>query len=446
MASMQPRLLPYAERQAPRYTSYPTAPHFNADVDSNEMGRWLSELAQDTRLSLYLHVPYCQKLCWYCGCNTYAARRDEPILDYVDTVLKEIDLAGDRLRARHVTEIHWGGGTPNILNPEQFERIARRLALRFDLTGDIQHAIELDPRYVSAEKARAYARAGVNRASLGVQDLNDRVQQAIGRVQPLSVVQQAVSTLRGTGIEQLSMDLMYGLPHQTADDLCNSIQLAAAMRPNRIALFGYAHVPWFKKRQRLIPEASLPGATERFDQAETARIELQNLGYVAIGLDHFALPEDEFSVARDEGRLRRSFQGYVIQEADALIGFGPSAISTLPQGYAQNAAEPGAWGKAIESGVFATTRGHALSSADRIRRRLIEQIMCDFTGDLTPLGGASACASEIETLAPMLTDGMVYIDGDQLHLSEEARPFCRLAALAFDSYAALGAARHSRAV
>ena len=136
MASMQPRLLPYAERQAPRYTSYPTAPHFNADVDSNEMGRWLSELAQDTRLSLYLHVPYCQKLCWYCGCNTYAARRDEPILDYVDTVLKEIDLAGDRLRARHVTEIHWGGGTPNILNPEQFERIARRLALRFDLTGD----------------------------------------------------------------------------------------------------------------------------------------------------------------------------------------------------------------------------------------------------------------------------------------------------------------------
>ncbi|MBL8545947.1 MAG: oxygen-independent coproporphyrinogen III oxidase [Hyphomonadaceae bacterium] len=443
---MQPEHLHYAERQAPRYTSYPTAPHFNTGVDADTVARWLAELPATSRLSLYLHVPYCQSLCWYCGCNTYAARRDEPVLDYVDTVLKEIELAASKLTARQVVEIHWGGGTPNILSEQQFETITQRLARRFDIAANAQHAIELDPRFITRDKADAYVRAGVNRASLGVQDLNARVQQAIGRVQPLEIVEAAVATLRAAGLNQISMDLMYGLPHQTTDDLSNTIRLAAAMAPNRIALFGYAHVPWFKKRQRLIPEAALPGASERFDQAEAARIELQRLGYVAIGLDHFALPEDEFALARDQGRLRRSFQGYVVQDADALVGFGPSAISTLPQGYAQNAPEPGAWGQMIAQGQLAIVRGHKLDDADRIRRRLIEQIMCDFSADLAPLGGAEACASELETLAPMFADGMVQLEGDRILLSEKARPFCRLTAMAFDAYAASGAARHSRAV
>lgn len=443
---MDPRLLAYAERAAPRYTSYPTAPHFSPGIGGAQLRQWLGELDEHAALSLYLHVPYCRQLCWYCGCNTYAARRDEPVLDFIETVLKEIDLVSDALRARDVVEIHWGGGTPNILSPEQFSRIAERLAIRFDTAPLRHHAIELDPRYVDPAKAEAYVLANVGRVSLGVQDLNPRVQQAIGRVQPLETVQRAVDTLREAGVSGINIDLMYGLPHQSTDDLRNSIRLAAAMRPDRFALFGYAHVPWFKKRQRLIPEDALPGTAERHDQAEAARAELVALGYVAIGLDHFALPSDDLAVAAQDGRLRRSFQGYVIEEADAIIGLGPSAISTLAQGYAQNASEPGAWGRAIADGALAAARGHKLSEEDRKRRRLIEQIMCDFEADLSPLGGARALSRELEALSPMLADGMVSLDGDRLTLSPEAQPFCRLVGMAFDAYAQQGAARHSRAV
>ena len=443
---MHASLLAYAERQAPRYTSYPTAPHFNAGIGDALVRAWLAAIPVDGRLSLYLHVPYCRQLCWYCGCNTYAARRDEPVLDFVDAVLEEINLVSGSLRARAVSEIHWGGGTPNILTPEQFTRIAEHLALRFNTGALALHAIELDPRYVDAAKARVYVQAGVNRVSLGVQDLNPSVQQAIGRVQPLEVVERAVETLRSAGIGRINMDLMYGLPHQTLEHLRDSVGFAAAMRPDRVALFGYAHVPWFKKRQRLIPEAALPGPAERFEQAEAARTEFEALGYVAIGLDHFALPGDELAIAAQEGRLRRSFQGYVVEQAAALIGFGPSAISTLPQGYAQNASEPGGWAQSVRDGKLAIARGHALSGDDRVRRRLIEQIMCNFEGDLGPLGGAEACANELAALAPMFADEMIELAHDRLILSAAARPFCRLVGLAFDLYAQRGMARHSRAV
>lgn len=443
---MDLRFLAYAERQAPRYTSYPSAPHFSAAIGDAEMRHWLAALDPQDALSLYIHVPYCRQLCWYCGCNTYAARRDEPVLDFVDVLLKEIDTVCGALRARGVREIHWGGGTPNILAAEQFTRIAARLSQRLDLGALGHHAIELDPRYVDRDKAHAYRAASVNRASLGVQDFTPRVQQAIGRVQPLEVVTETVGVLRDAGIAAINIDLMYGLPHQTADDVRNSIRLAAGLNPDRIALFGYAHVPWFKKRQRLIPEAALPGAAQRFDQAETARTELQTLGYVAIGLDHFALPTDDMARAAGDGRLRRSFQGYVIEDTSALIGLGPSAISTLPQGYAQNAAEPGAWARAVSEGKLAIVRGHTLTADDRARRRVIEQIMCDFKADLSLLGGAEACAPSLQTLAPMFADNMLRLDGDRLTLTADAQPFCRLVGMAFDAYAQRGAARHSRAV
>lgn len=443
---MDPRLRPYVERQAPRYTSYPTAPHFSGAVDDSVVGGWLAALAPSDVISLYIHVPYCRQLCWYCGCNTYAARRDEPVLDYVSSVLREIDLVRERLGRRRVVEIHWGGGTPNILDTSQFAQIVERLTEAFDTSTLAHHAIELDPRYVDTAKANAYAAAGVNRVSLGVQDLNDRVQQAMGRVQPLAVVQKTVDSLRAAGIADINFDLMYGLPHQGVAELERSIELSVAMRPNRIALFGYAHVPWFKKRQRLISEATLPDTGLRFEQAEAARTRLHEYGYVSVGLDHFALPDDELAHAAKAGELRRSFQGYVIAQAPALVGLGPSAISTLPQGYAQNHSEPGSWAASIASDRLPIARGHVLSNEDRMRRRLIETIMCDFEGDLAPLGGAHECTAELATLSPMIGDGLLPVESDRIVLNQTAYPICRVVAAAFDAYAARAQARHSKAV
>ena len=443
---MQPNWLNYAEQAAPRYTSYPTAPHFSPALGEAQVRDWLGALSGRDTLSAYIHVPYCRSLCWYCGCNTYAARKSEPIRDYVALLLQEIDLVAAASEASRMVEIQWGGGTPNILSPDQFGRVAERLFARFDASGVAHHAMEINPRYIDKAKAAAYAAGGVNRASVGVQDLNDHVQAAIGRVQSVDVVRRALDHLRQAGIAAINVDLMYGLPHQSVDDLLRTIEAVVSMQPDRIALFGYAHVPWFKKRQRLIPDAALPGAAERFAQAEAARAALEAAGYVAIGIDHYARESDELAMAATASALTRSFQGYVVERADALIGFGASAISTYPQGYAQNLAEPGAWGRAVAEGHLPIARGHALQGDDDVRRRLIMQIMCDFAGDLAPMGGAAACRAEIAALRPMIEDGFVAIDGDKILVSEAGRPFCRLVARAFDSYAGGAPARHSRAV
>ncbi len=440
---MNPRLLVYAGRQAPRYTSYPSAPHFTSAVNASTFGRWLGDLASNTKLSLYLHVPYCRQICWYCGCNTYAARRDEPLADFVETLLHEIDLVASATPARNIAAIHWGGGTPNMLSPERFERILKYLGCNFDLDALEEHAVEIDPRHLTHELARTYAGAGVTRASLGVQDLNEHVQRAIGRVQPLEIVRDAVDLLRSLGIAQISMDLMYGLPHQSVRDICTTAQQAASLSPQRIALFGYAHVPWFKARQRLINADALGGAALRFDQAESAREVLVAAGYVPVGLDHFARPDDSLTIAAQHGALKRNFQGYVADASDAIIGFGPSAISTLPQGYAQNISEIRGWRKAIAANRFACARGHALSDEDRRRGELIERIMCGFTVDLDRHGGWNAFTRERETLDVLADDGLVTIDGTRLAIPDHARPFCRIVAQAFDAYAG---ARHSTAV
>lgn len=375
------------------------------------------------------------------------SRRREPIEDFIATLSAEIDLVASELGGGRVTELHWGGGTPNILEPAAFARLFQALSARFDFSELAHHAIEIDPRCLDADTARAYKSAGVTRASLGVQDLNEHVQRAIGRIQPLELVQRAVTILRAHGVDDLSIDLMYGLPAQRLEDLASTVQQVVALAPARIALFGYAHVPWFKKRQRMIDETLLPTAAARFEQAAAARTALEAAGYSAIGLDHFALPEDELAIAATEQRLRRSFQGYVAEGPGAIVGLGPSAISTLPQGYAQNAAEPGAWARAIASGALATARGHALSEEDRIRRRLIEQIMCDFVADLGPLGGREGCASALETLAPMIALGLVRVVDDAIVLSAEARPLCRLVGMAFDAYARPeGRQRHAAAI
>jgi oxygen-independent coproporphyrinogen-3 oxidase len=440
-----------AERSVPRYTSYPTAPHFTPAVDAKVARHWLAELDPTASLSLYLHVPYCTTMCAYCGCNTKATRKQEPLDAYTETLEQEIELVASLSTARRVTHIHWGGGTPSLLGPERFLRLVARLRERFDLSGLVEHAMELDPRTVDGPLARALAEGGVNRASLGVQDLNDHVQKAIGRVQPLSVVERCVRHLRLAGIEAINVDLMYGLPHQTVADVRLSCELAAALRPSRFAIFGYAHVPWMKTHQRMIDQSALPGAAERMRQADAARESLVSLGFQAIGLDHFARSDDPMSVAARAGTLRRNFQGYTTDDATALVGLGASSIGRLPRGYVQNAADVGGWRRAIEEGRLPTKRGVAFSVDDHVRAGVIERLMCDFEVDFGRLateayGHVEALDDAIPELRQLEQDGVVALEGRVLRLTEEGRPFMRLAAAAFDAYLKHGAARHSVAV
>ena len=440
-----------AERSVPRYTSYPTAPHFNAAVDADVAAHWLAELAPEASLSLYLHIPYCRSICTYCGCHTKAARRDDPVEAYTQTLLAEIDVLARGTMARRVTHIHWGGGTPSLLGPERLIALVERIDDRFDLSAMVEHAIELDPRTVDAPLARALARCGVNRASLGVQDLNLHVQEAIGRVQPFEIVRDRVEMLRAEGIDAINLDLMYGLPKQTVADVERTADLAASLSPARLAIFGYAHVPWFKTHQRLIDAATLPGAGERLEQADAATRVLLAEGYEVIGLDHFARPDDPMAVAARTGTLRRNFQGYTTDVADALLGLGASSIGRLPRGYVQNAPDVGNWRRAVEAGRLSVVKGVAFSVEDHIRGSVIERLMCDFAVDFgsaaeSAYGHAEALDDAIPDLHALERDGVVEMDGRTVRLTPKGRPFMRLAAAAFDSYLRQGAARHSVAV
>jgi oxygen-independent coproporphyrinogen-3 oxidase len=434
-----------AERNVPRYTSYPTAPHFSAAVTPAIYGEWLEALPADETLSLYIHVPFCTELCHYCGCNTRATRKREPVETYVERLLDEIALLG-MLRGRKLTHLHWGGGTPSILGPQWLETVAARLASQFDLSDLKEHAIELDPRRIDRALVRSLKEIGITRASLGVQDVSPHVQRLIGRIQPFELVEQAAMWLREAGIRDLNVDLMYGLPGQGAAEVARSAELAAGLGAQRMALFGYAHVPWFKTHQRLMPEDALPGLSARLQQAEVAAETLAGLGYQVVGLDHFALPDDELAIAAREKRLRRNFQGYTTDEADALIGLGASAIGKLPQGFAQNAPDLRGYSRGVSAGQFPIVKGLTLSDEDRLRGSMIERLMCDLALDLDVYGGADRFAGELNELVALADEGLLSINGSRITITESGRPFIRIAAAAFDTYLAAGQKRHSMAV
>jgi oxygen-independent coproporphyrinogen III oxidase len=439
-------------RPVPRYTSYPTAPHFTSAVDSATYASWLAALPGDATLSLYLHVPFCAQLCFYCGCHTKATLRHDPIEAYAQRLINEIALVARYCDRRKIVHVHWGGGTPSILGAEWLARITDELTRRFDMAAIREHAIELDPRHLTPDLASTLRDIGINRASLGVQEFSTQVQTAIGRVQPFHLVEDAVATLREFGIERINIDLMYGLPKQQVRDVKRTVMLADLLQPQRIAVFGYAHVPWFKPQQRLIDEDDLPLAQERLRQADSAHNTLLLLGYQPIGLDHYARPDDEIALAARTGRMRRNFQGYSTDEADVLIGLGASAIGRLPGGYVQNAPDVSGYSRAVASGQFATARGIEMSQDDRVRGHVIERLMCDLAVDLAPgaqtsgLGADGCFIEEIESLKPLADEGLLVIDGHWLRLTEKGRPFVRLVAAAFDAHLPRGQARHSTAV
>jgi oxygen-independent coproporphyrinogen-3 oxidase len=452
MNAMPPDLLQFSERRIPRYTSYPTAVQFVGEVDGSTYAEWLAALPADLPVSVYLHVPFCAKLCLYCGCHTTVVRKYTPVAAYTDLLEREIALVGRHLGGRHrVVHVHWGGGTPTMLLPRDFTRLMDALRRTFSVARDCDIAIEIDPRTLTSDAVFALRDGGVTRASLGVQDFDPRVQEAVGRVQSFEQTARAVDWLRKAGIATINLDLMYGLPYQTVETVDATVRRSLALDADRIALFGYAHVPWMKRHQSLLPEEALPGTLERLAQSRAAAAVLKQAGFQLIGLDHFARPGDLLARRQREKRLHRNFQGYTDDEAAVLIGIGTSAIGLMPQGYVQNASGTVAYRDAVKGGRLATVRGRALTEDDRLRRDIIEQLMCNLEVDLAETAAAwnrslDEFATELSQIDALATRGLVHRSDGTITVAEDARPFVRTICAVFDAYLSDQETRHSRAI
>ena len=441
------------DMRVPRYTSYPTAPHFHAGVDEGVYRDWLASLDPATPLSLYFHIPFCNSMCWFCGCHTKITRRHEPVREYLDVMLREIDLVANALPSRmKASHMHWGGGSPTMLNGDDWTIVVEKLGSRFDVDESSEIAVEMDPRDTTIDYVESLARAGVNRVSIGVQDFHPEVQEAINRIQPFNVTKRVVDWLRKNGIEQINMDLIHGLPHQTTDRVLDMVDKAASLKPARVALFGYAHVPWMKPHQKMIDESVLPDTEARCEQFHEASNRLIAHGYVRIGFDHFAKTSDDIAVARAKGRLHRNFQGYTTDNSPAMLGFGASAIGVAPGGHVQNASPLKAYGTAVREGRLPTARGVVFSDEDKLRSDVIMTLMCDMAVDV-----GAACrrrgvdpdhlAAALDDLQPLVEDRILTLEGDgKIAMTEAGKPFVRLAAAAFDQYLERGEAKHSKAI
>jgi len=445
---MSPELVKRYAGPVPRYTSYPTAPHFSDEVGETQYAAWLAALPHSARLSLYLHIPFCSALCWYCGCSTKAVNRYEPVASYLASLRSEIASVAARLPPGHgAGHVHWGGGSPNILEPDDILALAEATRASFNVAQGAEFAVEIDPRGLDRERIAAFARAGVTRVSIGVQDFDETVQAAINRRQSFATTQAAVAGLREHGIGAINIDLVYGLPHQTRDSVGETVRKVLALEPARIAAFGYAHLPARLKHQALIDEAALPGTVERFAQSNRLAHLLTAAGYVRIGLDHFARPDDPLAC----GPVNRNFQGYTTDAADALIGLGASAIGRLPEGYVQNSVAVGDYRRRIAERGLATVRGFRLSDGDRMRGFVIERLMCDLAFPSAELhrrfGSAAApLLEQAHALIEADRDRLIEPDGEAFRITERGRPFVRAIAACFDSYIGDKVARHSAGV
>jgi len=449
---MTQKLLNRYGGSVPRYTSYPTAPHFHSGVTSETYERWLETLPKNETLSIYLHVPFCQRMCWYCGCHTKISKKYNPISDYAKHMALEMALVAALIpRRQTVKHIHWGGGTPTILSPDDFAALMTRLRTQFDVDPDAEIAVEIDPCTMTHDMAKTLAASGVNRASVGVQDFNASVQKAINRIQTLDQTKTVVTWLRDAGIEKINLDLMYGLPKQTIADAKRSAELSLSLQADRYSVFGYAHVPWMKSHQKMINDNDLPSSEERLAQAAAIAELLEKNGYQAVGLDHYAKPEDPMAKAKHAGELHRNFQGYTTDTASTLIGLGASAIGRMPQGYVQNTSSERQYKAAISKNTFPIARGIALSANDSLRREIIERLMCDLSVDLAALcqnAGVmmSEFAIELTKIQRMGADGLVHVKGGEIQITEAGQPYVRAVCAVFDQFLDTGKARHSKAV
>ncbi|MCL6707794.1 oxygen-independent coproporphyrinogen III oxidase [Pseudomonas sp. R2.Fl] len=436
----------------PRYTSYPTAPHFGENLDCGKYAQWLGELRPGHDVSLYIHIPYCDRLCWFCACHTKHTLKYEPIATYLAALHNEIATVGSLVGdGATVTAVHFGGGSPTMLTPADMIELMRRLRSAFTFADHVEVSVEMDPNDLDEPRYDALAEIGMTRASLGVQDFEPKVQRTINRIQTFEQTAGVVEAVRTRGVHSVNCDLLYGLPYQTLDSLERTVADIITLDPDRIALFGYAHVPWMKKHQQMIPEAALPDVEARYEQMTRAAEMLVAAGYQPIGIDHFAKPSDSLAVAAREGRLRRNFQGYTDDAANALIGLGASSIGQLPQGYVQNMPATGEYQKMASGDGLCVVRGIELCEDDRLRAHVIEQIMCNFGFDFAEVRslfpkGAETVIGEARIFTAGNRDGLCSIEGERFRLTETGRPFARSVAAVFDAYLSSGKGRHSIAV
>lgn len=377
------------DARVPRYTSYPPANHFLPQAGRDHQAEWLAAVPDGTAVSLYVHIPFCKRLCWFCACRTQGTKSMRPVENYIGTLLAEIA----RVRATlppntTLSRLHLGGGTPTILPADLMSKLLGGIFDAFSPTEGFEFSVEIDPTEAATDLLDVLIDFGMNRASVGVQDFNADVQAAIGRPQSFAQTNAVIDYLRRAGLDSLNMDLLYGLPHQTGQSLSETLQQVMALQPDRLALYGYAHVPWMSKRQVMIDEAALPSPEQRFRLTELARKQLIADGFEEIGIDHFARPGDGLTKAKAAGQLRRNFQGYTDDPAAILIGVGASAISRFPQGYAQNASATSVYQEYIQRGDLAGLRGYEMSEADKAIAEMIEGLMCRFELDLNALSEA----------------------------------------------------------
>lgn len=446
----QLRRLGLFDARVPRYTSYPTANHFSDRIGPADTAGWLSQIAPGSEISLYAHIPFCKRLCWFCACRTQGTSTLAPVATYVATLTEELQLLSRHLPdGVKLSRLHWGGGTPSILDPELIESLAGAIGATAPLAADAEFSVEIDPNEIDEARIAAFAAAGMNRASIGVQDFDPEVQDIIGRSQTFDVTKDAVDALRAADVGSINVDILYGLPGQSQSRMTDSVMKVLSLSPDRIALYGYAHVPWMARRQSLIPADRLPDPTERLRLFETAQRLIEADGYAAIGIDHFAKKDDGLAIAAANGTLRRNFQGYTDDQAETLIGIGASSISRYPQGYAQNSASTSQYTAAIRDGRLATARGHAFEGDDRLRADVIESLMCFHRVDAADLAARRGYETKdvldmLSTLDPVFRP-MVFSTSEGLSIKPDALPLARMIARSFDAYA-MNETSHSPAI
>jgi oxygen-independent coproporphyrinogen-3 oxidase len=435
----------------PRYTSYPPATHFTNEVDFDDVREKIRKNNEQPRdLSLYYHLPFCRSLCWYCGCTTVITPRQDRSAIYIKYLQKEMELMSELMNPRRkVVQLHFGGGTPTFLTPDELRQLGRMIHERFIVAPDVEAGVEIDPRRLTQDHVTALREIGFNRASIGVQDHNPEVQHAVHRVQPLEQTRQSVEWVRAAGFKSVNIDLIYGLPHQTVGSFEKTIDEVLALKPDRFAVFSYAHVPWVKPAQRVFKDEALPSAEVKLQLLKFTIEKLTAEGFVYIGMDHFARPNDELTLAQQQKTLQRNFQGYSTHGEADIYSFGMSSISQADGIYWQNVKELPAYYGALDRSRIPFAKGYVLTDNDKIRRQTIMRLMCDLSLDYAAMSQLigwdfkNYFDGELASLEDLVEDGLIERNEDGLRVTDTGRLLIRNIAMRFDAYQSARAAERA---